>query len=66
MDGENLISTDNDELHILYITIIIIVALIFVWIIVMIFIPDEPFDILTEMTNISNHLAPISDIKVNL
>lgn len=54
------LASDNN-LHILYITLAIIVGLLLIWIIVVTVTKEDPLKILNEMNNLTSQMQPVSD-----
>ena len=54
--------SDNNNLRILYITLAIIVVFLIVWIVIILFVQDDPLTILIEMNNLTTNLNPVSDV----
>lgn len=52
---------NNDNLKILYITFAIVIGLLLLWIIIVTVTKDDPFNILSEMKNLSKQIPPVSD-----
>jgi hypothetical protein len=57
-----ILSSNNSNLRILYITLAIIIGILLLWIIIIIFTKEDPIKILNEMTNLAIQLKPVSDI----
>lgn len=53
--------TGGSSLSILYITLVLIVAVLIIWILLIIFSPDDALKILSEMSDASTNLNPVTD-----
>lgn len=51
----------NTNLNILYITFMIIIGVLVLWIIIVIYTREDPIKVLSEMTNLATHINPVTD-----
>jgi hypothetical protein len=51
----------NNNLNILYITFIIIIGVLILWILIVIYTREDPIKVLSEMTNLATHIKPVTD-----
>jgi len=55
------LGTETENLTILYITIIIIIGILLIWIIMVVVTKEDPVKVLNDMADLASQIKPVSD-----